>query len=194
MVEATLDAREPGVFSGGAFEGRDDRVDPRIVTATVADGTRFEAGAVLATVAGPARRAPRRAGRTQPRSADERKSATLTAEYVALVAHTKARIVDTRKTTPGLRALERAAVRDARNVEPASVSPLKTSAYWRTKNSLFTLRMISSSTSAGDGQMSRRKDRAVGADAYRLAREVDVHAARKRVSVDERGTRDSCSA
>ncbi len=36
--------------------------------------------------------------------------ATLTAEYVALVAHTKARIVDTRKTTPGLRAFERHAV------------------------------------------------------------------------------------
>jgi nicotinate-nucleotide pyrophosphorylase (carboxylating) len=37
--------------------------------------------------------------------------ATLTAEYVALTEGTKARIVDTRKTTPGLRALERDAVR-----------------------------------------------------------------------------------
>jgi nicotinate-nucleotide pyrophosphorylase (carboxylating) len=37
--------------------------------------------------------------------------ATLTARYVAEVAHTTARIVDTRKTTPGLRALERHAVR-----------------------------------------------------------------------------------
>jgi nicotinate-nucleotide pyrophosphorylase (carboxylating) len=36
--------------------------------------------------------------------------ATLTAQYVALVAGTKARIVDTRKTTPGLRAFERHAV------------------------------------------------------------------------------------
>lgn len=37
--------------------------------------------------------------------------ATLTAAYVALVAHTTARICDTRKTTPTLRALEKYAVR-----------------------------------------------------------------------------------
>ena len=37
--------------------------------------------------------------------------ATLTARYVAAVAGTKARIIDTRKTTPGLRALEKFAVR-----------------------------------------------------------------------------------
>jgi nicotinate-nucleotide pyrophosphorylase (carboxylating) len=37
--------------------------------------------------------------------------ATLTARYVDLVAGTKARIVDIRKTTPGLRALEKYAVR-----------------------------------------------------------------------------------
>jgi nicotinate-nucleotide pyrophosphorylase (carboxylating) len=38
--------------------------------------------------------------------------ATLTAQYVALTEGTKARVVDTRKTTPGLRMLERQAVRD----------------------------------------------------------------------------------
>src|SRR5207253_6426416 len=37
--------------------------------------------------------------------------ATLTARYVALVAGTGAEILDTRKTTPGLRALEKYAVR-----------------------------------------------------------------------------------
>ena len=37
--------------------------------------------------------------------------ATLTAKYVALVAHTNAKICCTRKTTPGLRALEKYAVR-----------------------------------------------------------------------------------
>jgi nicotinate-nucleotide pyrophosphorylase (carboxylating) len=37
--------------------------------------------------------------------------ATLTAAYAAKIAHTKARITDTRKTTPGLRALEKYAVR-----------------------------------------------------------------------------------
>lgn len=38
-------------------------------------------------------------------------TATLTARYVALVAHTNAKICCTRKTTPGLRALEKYAVR-----------------------------------------------------------------------------------
>ncbi len=37
--------------------------------------------------------------------------ATLTAKFVAEVAHTKCRIADTRKTTPGLRAFEKYAVR-----------------------------------------------------------------------------------
>ncbi len=37
--------------------------------------------------------------------------ATLTAHYAEAVAHTKARICCTRKTTPGLRALEKYAVR-----------------------------------------------------------------------------------
>ncbi|MBO9317816.1 MAG: carboxylating nicotinate-nucleotide diphosphorylase, partial [Chloroflexus sp.] len=37
--------------------------------------------------------------------------ATMTAQYVAAVANTKAKILDTRKTTPGLRALEKYAVR-----------------------------------------------------------------------------------
>ena len=36
--------------------------------------------------------------------------ATLTAEYVALVKHTKAKILDTRKTTPGIRVFEKMAV------------------------------------------------------------------------------------
>ena len=44
--------------------------------------------------------------------------ATLTAQYVAAAAGTKARIVDTRKTTPGLRVVERYAVRCGRRVEP----------------------------------------------------------------------------
>jgi nicotinate-nucleotide pyrophosphorylase (carboxylating) len=36
--------------------------------------------------------------------------ATLTAQYVAQISHTKARLVDTRKTTPGLRMFEKHAV------------------------------------------------------------------------------------
>jgi nicotinate-nucleotide pyrophosphorylase (carboxylating) len=77
----------------------------------VHDGERFEAGAVLATVEGPARGVLQ--GERVALNFVQRLSgiATLTAQYVAAAAGTKARIVDTRKTTPGLRVLERYAVR-----------------------------------------------------------------------------------
>jgi nicotinate-nucleotide pyrophosphorylase (carboxylating) len=77
----------------------------------VAEGAHFEAGAVLARVQGPARgvlQAERVALNFVQRMAG---IATLTARFVDEVAKTKARIVDTRKTTPGLRAFERYAVR-----------------------------------------------------------------------------------
>jgi nicotinate-nucleotide pyrophosphorylase (carboxylating) len=110
---ATLGAREAGVLSGGAvFAAVVRTVDPAAeVVLHVADGTRFEPGAVLATVTGNARsvlRAERVALNLTQRMSG---IATATAAYVAAVAGTHARIVDTRKTTPGLRALERYAVR-----------------------------------------------------------------------------------
>lgn len=113
IAEAELVAREPGVFSGGevfavAMTTLDDTVK---VTIHVADGDRFDKGDVLASVSGPARivlRAERIALNLVQRMAGV---ATLTSRYVEAVAGTKARVVDTRKTTPGLRALERHAVR-----------------------------------------------------------------------------------
>ncbi|HEU4466153.1 MAG TPA: carboxylating nicotinate-nucleotide diphosphorylase, partial [Agromyces sp.] len=75
-------------------------------------GDRFAAGDVLARVQGPARgilRAERVALNLVQRMSGV---ATLTARHVDAVAGTRARIVDTRKTTPGLRSLERQAVRD----------------------------------------------------------------------------------
>ena len=110
---AQLVAREAGVFSGGAvfasaFRLTDQRIDVRLF---VADGAVFEAGEVLAEASGPAR------GILQAERIGlnfvQRMSgiATLTALYVAETAGTRARIVDTRKTTPGLRAIERHAVR-----------------------------------------------------------------------------------
>lgn len=113
-ARADLVARESGVFSGGevfqaAFELTDPRIDVQLV---VEDGEWFEPGAVLAVVTGPARGVltAERIGLNFV----QRMSgiATLTARYVAEVAHTDARICDTRKTTPGLRAFERKAVRD----------------------------------------------------------------------------------
>lgn len=110
---ARLVAREPGTFAGGeVFAAAMTLTDPAIVvTLHVADGTTFEAGEALATVAGPARsvlQAERVALNFTQRMSG---IATLTAAFVAEVAHTSARIVDTRKTTPGLRAFERHAVR-----------------------------------------------------------------------------------
>ncbi|MEK6312691.1 MAG: carboxylating nicotinate-nucleotide diphosphorylase [Curtobacterium sp.] len=110
---ATLAAREPGVLSGGGvFVAVMHAVDPTIgAEVHVADGTRFVAGDALVTVSGPARsvlRAERVALNLVQRMSGV---ATLTAEYVAAVVGTSARIVDTRKTTPGLRAVERYAVR-----------------------------------------------------------------------------------
>jgi nicotinate-nucleotide pyrophosphorylase (carboxylating) len=112
-AEAFLVAREPGVFSGGqVFALAMTLTDPAItVDLPVSDGSRFDAGDVLARVAGPARAvltAERVAlNLTQRMSA----IATTTAEYVQRVQGTAARVVDTRKTTPGLRVLERYAVR-----------------------------------------------------------------------------------
>lgn len=112
MAEAILEAREPGVFSGGAvFAAAFTLTDPSIVVQlALADGDAFEAGATLATVTGPAR-ALLTAERIGLNFVQRMSGvATLTARYVAEVAHTNVRIVDTRKTTPGLRAFERHAV------------------------------------------------------------------------------------
>jgi len=111
---ADLVAREPGVLSGvDVFAAAFRLVDDRIVVAPAAgDGDRFATGEALARVTGPARgilRAERIALNLIQRMSG---IATLTARYVAAVEGTRARIVDTRKTTPGLRSLERQAVRD----------------------------------------------------------------------------------
>lgn len=113
VARAELVAREPGVFSGGeVFAAAFRLTDPAVlVELTVEDGSTFEPGATLAVVAGPARSvltAERVALNFVQRMSG---IASLTAEYVAEVAHTGARIVDTRKTTPGLREFERHAVR-----------------------------------------------------------------------------------
>lgn len=110
---ATLVAREPGVLAGGdVFAAVMHAVDPAlVVTVAVPDGSVFTAGDVLATVSGSARAVLR--GERVALNLVQRLSgiATLTARYVAAVRGTGARVVDTRKTTPGLRALERHAVR-----------------------------------------------------------------------------------
>jgi len=113
QATARLVAREAGVFSGGAvFAAVMLAVDGAVlVDLAVHDGQRFASGDTLATVAGSARAVLR--GERVALNLVQRMSgiATETAKYVEAVAGTRARIVDTRKTTPGLRALERHAVR-----------------------------------------------------------------------------------
>lgn len=111
---ARLVPREPGILSGiGVFARVFELVDPgTAIELLAADGDRFEAGAVLARVDGGARsvlRAERIALNLSQRMTG---IATATARYVEAVAGTRARIVDTRKTMPGLRILDRQAVRD----------------------------------------------------------------------------------
>src|SRR5215207_130839 len=113
VASADLVAREPGVFSGAeVFAVAMTTLDSSVkVTLEAADGDAFQTGAVLAHVAGPAR-AVLQSERVALNLVQRMTGiATLTATYVSAVAGTDARVVDTRKTTPGLRALERHAVR-----------------------------------------------------------------------------------
>ena len=109
---AELAAREAGVFSGAkVFEAAFKLTDESLkVEMKIADGEHFEAGQLLAVITGSARSVltAERIGLNFV----QRMSgiATLTAQYVSKVAGTKAKILDTRKTTPGLRAFERQAV------------------------------------------------------------------------------------
>lgn len=112
VATADLVAREAGVFAGTAvLEVAMTAIDPAVeVVMHVADGDRFEPGDRLATVRGDARavlRSERIALNLVQRMCG---IATLTAAYVD-AAGPLVRVTDTRKTTPGLRALERHAVR-----------------------------------------------------------------------------------
>ena len=109
-----LIARADGVLAGlpvaaAVFDlAGDGRIE---LTALAADGQRVRRGDVLATVAGPAR-----ALLTAERSAlnllcHASGVATATRRWADALAGTSATVRDTRKTTPGLRALEKYAVR-----------------------------------------------------------------------------------
>lgn len=106
-------ARKPGTIAGIQLaETAFKTLDPFVTFETVVgDGGKVEAGGIIARVSGDARTLLT-AERTALNFLGHLSGiATLTARYVAAVAGTKARIIDTRKTTPGLRALEKFAVR-----------------------------------------------------------------------------------
>lgn len=110
---ARIVAKSDGVLAGlGIASAVFLRLDPRVeVTTNFADGHAVHAGDVVCTIKGPAR-----AILTGERAALnflQRLSgvATATRAYVDAVNGTGAAILDTRKTTPAFRALEKAAVR-----------------------------------------------------------------------------------
>jgi nicotinate-nucleotide pyrophosphorylase (carboxylating) len=112
-VSAVLAARQPGVVAGLDLAVLAFRlIDPRIEIETARpDGASVGAGQVIATLRGPAR-----GMLTAERVALNFLShlsgiASATASVVAAVRGHKAQIVCTRKTTPGLRAVEKYAVR-----------------------------------------------------------------------------------
>lgn len=109
---AAVMAREAGVLSGvAALEETAHQVDPALaVEVFIHDGERFAAGDAVAELRGPLA-AILAAERTALNFLCRLSGiATLTATYVAETAGTRARIAATRKTTPGLRALEKQAV------------------------------------------------------------------------------------
>jgi nicotinate-nucleotide pyrophosphorylase (carboxylating) len=110
---ALLNAREAGVISGlPLVEAAFRRLSPGIEIAAYArDGDAIEAGRRLMTISGNAR-AILGAERVALNFLGHLSGiASATAEFARRIAHTKARVVCTRKTTPGLRALEKYAVR-----------------------------------------------------------------------------------
>ncbi|HUP00362.1 MAG TPA: carboxylating nicotinate-nucleotide diphosphorylase [Gemmatimonadota bacterium] len=110
---ATIVARASGIVAGLEVAAETyRRVDPLVEFAPASgDGSFVEPEAVVAVARGPFA-ALLTAERVALNFLQHLSGiATLTARFVAAVEGTRARIVDTRKTTPGLRALEKGAVR-----------------------------------------------------------------------------------
>ena len=118
IARAFVTARKQGIISGidvakAVFLDVDLNLDVQVL---VKDGSEVVPGAQLMEVAGQARSiltAERTALNFLQRLSGV---ATLTARFVSLVEHTNAKILDTRKTTPGYRSLEKKAVSDGGGV------------------------------------------------------------------------------
>ena len=111
--KAVFVARSGGVIAGlPAAELVAAAVSPDLAfTPKISDGTRCEPKSVIATIEGPLR-ALLVSERTALNFLQRLSGiASLTRKYVEAIAGTKAKVLDTRKTTPGWRLLEKYAVR-----------------------------------------------------------------------------------
>ena len=113
QAHAELTCREAAVIAGTAwFDACFRRFDPAVrIDWQVRDGDRVAPGTVICRLSGQARSLV-----TAERSALNflqllSATATVTADYVAAVAGTAVRVLDTRKTIPGLRLAQKYAVR-----------------------------------------------------------------------------------
>lgn len=111
--KASIMVKEKGVLAGVNVAGRVfHRVDPSLkIKVRIKDGATVQAGDIVATVTGNVisiLKAERTALNFLQRLSG---IASLTAQYVAATSGLTAKITDTRKTTPGLRLLEKYAVR-----------------------------------------------------------------------------------
>jgi len=108
-----LVSREPGVIAGLPLaELAWRQIDPAItVTVHLPDGSRVEPGRVIATASGPARGLLTGERVALNFLGHLSGVATGTATIADAIAHTRASVADTRKTIPGLRALQKYAVR-----------------------------------------------------------------------------------
>jgi nicotinate-nucleotide pyrophosphorylase (carboxylating) len=113
LVEGEFLAKEPGVVAGLAVVHEVFRqLDPRVeVIDLLADGDSVAAGQVIATIRGPGRAVLM--GERVALNFLQRMSgiATMTRRYVDAIEGTGAVMLDTRKTVPGLRVLDKWAVR-----------------------------------------------------------------------------------
>jgi len=113
QAQASIIARQAGVIAGLTVAAATFReLDPEVsFEPLVEDGAAVQVGQVVARVSGPAR-SLLSAERVALNFLGHLSAiATVTARCVQALEGTKARILDTRKTTPGLRSLEKEAVR-----------------------------------------------------------------------------------
>lgn len=113
QATAEMNSREAGIISGLPLaEAAFRLINPAIrFEALVTDGTRVEPGMMIARISGPARgllSAERVALNYLMHLSG---IATHTARFADAIAHTKAKVTCTRKTIPGLRGVEKYAVR-----------------------------------------------------------------------------------